>query len=63
MWFLRRMMRISWTAKKTNVKIIFEANEQRHTYYCRPEKKTGKVYRSFSSKEEAGRHRDNRKNM
>jgi hypothetical protein len=30
MWFLRRMMRIPWTARKTNAEILIEANEQRH---------------------------------
>ena len=29
MWFLRRMMRISWTAKKTNESVLNEANETR----------------------------------
>jgi hypothetical protein len=29
-WFLRRMMRIPWTAMKTNTDILTEANEQRH---------------------------------
>ena len=29
MWFLRRMMRIPWTAKKTNEKVLLEANEKR----------------------------------
>jgi hypothetical protein len=30
MWFLRRMMRISWTARKLNAEILFETNEQKH---------------------------------
>jgi hypothetical protein len=30
MWFLRRIMRIPWTARKTNTEILIEANEQRH---------------------------------
>jgi ribosomal 50S subunit-associated protein YjgA (DUF615 family) len=30
LWFLRRMIRIPWTAKKTNTEILIEANEQRH---------------------------------
>jgi hypothetical protein len=34
MWFLRRMMRIPWTARKTNAKILIETNEQKK-YYCR----------------------------
>jgi hypothetical protein len=59
--FLRRMMRIPRTASKTKAEILIEANEQ--TYYCRPEEKTGKVYRSCSSKGKAGGQRNNRKNM
>ncbi|GFO48432.1 RNA-directed DNA polymerase from mobile element jockey [Plakobranchus ocellatus] len=29
MWFLRRMLRIPWTAKKTNEKVLNEANKRR----------------------------------
>ncbi|GFN75464.1 E3 ubiquitin-protein ligase shprh [Plakobranchus ocellatus] len=29
MWFLRRMLRISWTAKKTNERVLNEANKRR----------------------------------
>jgi hypothetical protein len=57
------MMRITWAARKTNTEILIEANEQRHITHCRPDEKTGKVYRSCSSKGEAGGHRDNRENM
>jgi ribosomal 50S subunit-associated protein YjgA (DUF615 family) len=28
-WFLRRLMRIPWTARKTNTEILIEANEQK----------------------------------
>jgi ribosomal 50S subunit-associated protein YjgA (DUF615 family) len=30
MWFIRRMMRIPWTARKTNAEILIETNEQRY---------------------------------
>jgi hypothetical protein len=30
MWFLRRMMGIPWTARKTNEEILIETHEQRH---------------------------------
>jgi hypothetical protein len=59
MWFIRRMMRIPCTARETNAEILIEANEQRHIIA----EKTGKVYRSCSSKGEAGEHRNNTKNM
>ena len=29
MWFIRRMLRISWTEKKTNVNVLREGNVQR----------------------------------
>ncbi|GFO13084.1 RNA-directed DNA polymerase from mobile element jockey [Plakobranchus ocellatus] len=29
MWFLRRMLRIPWTAKKTNERVLNEANKRR----------------------------------
>ncbi|GFO00844.1 RNA-directed DNA polymerase from mobile element jockey [Plakobranchus ocellatus] len=29
MWFLRRMLRIPWTAKKTNERVLKEANKRR----------------------------------
>ncbi|GFO39598.1 RNA-directed DNA polymerase from mobile element jockey [Plakobranchus ocellatus] len=29
MWFLRRMLRVPWTAKKTNERVLNEANERR----------------------------------
>ncbi|GFO26498.1 endonuclease-reverse transcriptase [Plakobranchus ocellatus] len=29
MWFLRRMLRIPWTAKKTNERVLNEANKSR----------------------------------
>ncbi|GFO08614.1 endonuclease-reverse transcriptase [Plakobranchus ocellatus] len=29
MWFLRRMLRIPWTTKKTNERILNEANKRR----------------------------------
>jgi hypothetical protein len=60
MWFLRRMMRIPWTARKINSEILIEANVRTKTHHCRPEEKTDKVYRSCSSKEEARGHHDNR---
>jgi hypothetical protein len=30
MWVLQRKMRIPWTTRKTNTKILLEANEQWH---------------------------------
>jgi hypothetical protein len=30
MWFLKRMMRIQWVARKTNTEILIEANGQIH---------------------------------
>jgi hypothetical protein len=62
MWFLGRMMRIPWTARKTNTEILI-VEKLSKTYPCRSEEKTGKVYRSCSLKREAGGLRDNRKNM
>ncbi|GFO09133.1 RNA-directed DNA polymerase from mobile element jockey [Plakobranchus ocellatus] len=29
MWFRRRMLRIPWTAKKTNERVLYEANKRR----------------------------------
>ena len=28
-WFLRRMLRVPWTARKTNIEVLREANTQR----------------------------------
>jgi hypothetical protein len=56
------MMRIPWTARKTNAEILIETNEQRHItadLRRRQAKSVGQVL----LKGEAGGHRDNRKNM
>ena len=29
MWFLRRMLRVPWTARKTNIEVLKEANTRR----------------------------------
>jgi len=32
MWFIRRMLRISWTARKTNEEVLREAEVKRQIY-------------------------------
>jgi SH3-like domain-containing protein len=64
MWRLRRMMRIPWTARKTNTEILTEANEQKHIIADLRRRQVKFIANcSCSSKEKAEGHGDNKKNI
>ena len=53
MWFWRRMLRIPWTAKKTNIEVMEEAGQKR-SLINRIKKTTGRLHWPHNEKGRLG---------